>query len=108
MPASRLGFASGDTGIRDTGQNASQIQDAFRSLHYVAVTTCRPPLISAVTTISTPHFGDKPLVAWGQAPKSVLKTLHYFDIFAVIARMVENENSMRNIRGLILLRLKKV
>ena len=40
---------------------------------------CRPPLIPAVTTISTPHFGVRPHAAWGQAPKSVLKTLCYSD-----------------------------
>ena len=49
----------------DTGQNASHIQDAFRSLHYVAEATCRPPLIPIVTTISAPHFGDRPHVTWG-------------------------------------------
>ena len=37
-------------------------------------------LFPAVTTISTPHFGDRPHVAWGQAPKSVLKKLHYSGI----------------------------
>ena len=67
-------------GIRDTGQNASQAQDAFRSLHYVAEAACRPPLIPTVTTISAPHFGDRPRVTWGQAPKSVLKTPCYSDI----------------------------
>ena len=30
----------------DTGQNTSQVRDALRSLHYVAETTCRPPLVS--------------------------------------------------------------
>ena len=65
----------------DTGQNTSKAQDAFRSFHYVAVTTCRPPLIPAVTTIFTPHFGVKPHVAWGQTPKSVPETTRYSDIF---------------------------
>ena len=67
-------------GIRDTGQNASQVQDAFRSLHYVAETTCRPPLIPVVISISVPHFGDRPHAAWGQAPRSVLKTISYPNI----------------------------
>ena len=67
-------------GIRDTGQNTSPVQDAFRSLHYVAETTCRPPLVPAVTLISTPHFGFRHHAAWGQAPKSVLKTLCYSNI----------------------------
>ena len=57
-------------GIRDTGQNTSPIQDAFRSLHYVAVTTCRPPLIPAVTTIFTPHFGVDPMLR-GDRPQKV-------------------------------------
>ena len=67
-------------GIRDTGQNTLKAQDAFRSLHYVAEATCRPPLIPIVTTISAPHFGDRPRVTWGQAPKSMLKTRCYSDI----------------------------
>ena len=64
-------------GIRDTGQNASQVQDAFRSLHYVAVATCLPPLAPQQSHFSCPFFGDRPRVAWGQAPKSVLKKLDY-------------------------------
>ena len=80
VPASRLGFASGDTGIRDTGQNASLVQDAFRSLHYVAETCLPPSAYPAITTISTPLFGDRPHVAWGQTPKSVSKTPRYLDI----------------------------
>ena len=67
-------------GIRDTGQNTSKAQNALRSLHYVAVTTCRPQLVPAVTSIFVPHFGDIPQVAWGQAPKSVLKTIRYPNI----------------------------
>ena len=43
---------------------------------------CRPPLNPAVTTISTPHFGVRPRVAWGQAPKSVLKITCYSDIIS--------------------------
>ena len=66
-------------GIRDTGQNALKAHDAFRSLHYVAEATCRPPLIPAVTIISVPHFRGRPHAAQGQAPKSVLKTLCYSD-----------------------------
>ena len=95
-------------GIRDTGQNASQVQDAFRSLHYVAEATCRPPLIPDVTTISTPHFWGRPHVAWGQAPKSVQKIDCYSDIISNYRLNDKNENSMRNILGLILLRSKKV
>ena len=57
----------------DTGQNASKAQNALRSLHYVAETTCRPPLIPAVTTIVTPYFWGRPHVAWGQA----LRKLHF-------------------------------
>ena len=63
-------------GIRDTGQKTSKAQDVFRSLHYVAEATCRPPLVLTVTTISTSLFGDRPRVTWDQAPKSVLKK-HY-------------------------------
>ena len=55
-----------------------------------------------------PFFGDRPRVAWGQAPKSVLKHLIILIFFAIIAKMVENENPMRNILKLILLRLKEV
>ena len=67
-------------GIRDTGQNTLKAQDAFRSLHYVAEATCRPPLVPTVISMSAPHFGDRPCVTWGQTPKSVLKTLRYCDI----------------------------
>ena len=67
-------------GIRDTGQKTSKAQDAFRSLHYVAVATCRPPLALPQFHFSCPFFGDRPRVAWGQAPKSVLKNPHYSDI----------------------------
>ena len=95
-------------GIRDTGQNTAKAQDAFRSLHYVAEMTCRPPLVPTVTTISTALFGDRPRVTWGQAPKSVLKTLRYFNILRSYRLNSKNENSMRNILKLILLRLKKV
>ena len=95
-------------GIRDTGQNTSPVQDAFRSLHYVAV-TCLPSLACSAT-ISLPmlnFFGDRPLVAWGQTLKSVLKTIHYPNIPRSYRLNDKNENSMRNILGLILLRLKK-
>ena len=34
-------------------------------------------------------LGDRPRVAWGQAPKSALKTLRYFNILAVIAQIVK-------------------
>ena len=54
----------------DTGQNTSQVQDAFRSLHYVAVTTCRPPLIPAVTSIPPPILGSDPMVR-GARPQKV-------------------------------------
>ena len=53
-------------------------------------------------------FGDRPRIAWGRAPKSVLKKLRYFNILRSYRLNSENENSMRNILGLILLRLKKV
>ena len=95
-------------GIRDTGQNTSQVRDALRSLHYVAVVTCRPPLIPAVTSISTTHFGVRPHAAWGQAPRSMLKTLRYPNIPSSYRFNYKNKNSMRNILGLILLRSKKV
>ena len=72
-------------GIRDTGQNASQVQDAFRSLHYVAEATCRPPLIPTVTTISAPHFGDRPHVTW--APKTVLKNVIFGLIISSYLKM---------------------
>ena len=94
-------------GIRDTGQNTSQVQDAFRSLHYVAETCLPSSACPAVTKISTPHFGDRPRVTWGQAPKSVPKNLIIRILFAVIVKMVKIENTMRNILVLILLRLKK-
>ena len=41
-------------------------------------------------------------------PKVCQKHIVILIFFAIIAKMVENENSMRNILGLILLRLKKV
>ena len=47
-------------------------------------------------------------IAWGQAPKSVIKTLRYCDIIRSYRLNGINENSMRNILGLILLRSKKV
>ena len=53
-------------------------------------------------------FGDRPRIAWGRAPKSVLKKLRYFNILRSYRLNSKNENSMRNILGLILLRLKKV
>ena len=62
-------------GIRDTGQNTSQVQDAFRSLHYVAVATCRPPLIPTVTSISAPHLGDKTPCYVGDRPQNILLSL---------------------------------
>ena len=95
-------------GIRDTGQNASQEQDAFRSLHYVAETCLPPSACLAFTKISTPHFGDRPHVAWGQAPKSVLKNRHYSDVLRGYHQNGKKENLMRNILKLILLRSKKV
>ena len=72
------------------------------------MTTYRPQLIPAVTTIFTPYFWGRPHVAWGQAPKSVLKTLRYFNILRSYRLNSKNENSMRNILKLTLLRLKKV
>ena len=101
-------FGLSTLGIRDTGQNTSQAPNAFRSLHYVAVATCRPPLIPTVTTISAPHFGDRPHVTWGQVPKSVLKKHHYSKVLRGYRQNSKNENSMRNIFGLILLRLKRL
>ena len=67
-------------GIRDTGQNASKAQNALRSLHYVAETTCRPQLAPPQYRVPCSLFGDRPLVAWGQTPKSVLKTIRYLNI----------------------------
>ena len=52
-------------------------------------------------------FGDRPRVAWGQAPKSMLKTLRYFNIPRSYRLNSKNENSMRNILKLTLLRLKR-
>ena len=49
-----------------------------------------------------------PHAAWGQAPRSVLKTLYYSDIIRSYRLNGRNENSMRNILGLILLRSKEV
>ena len=60
-------------GIRDTGQNASKAQDAFRSLHYVAETTCRPQL-------APPQYHIPCLIFWGQTPRSMLKTISYPNI----------------------------
>ena len=88
-------------GIRDTGQNTSPVQNAFRSLHYVAV-TCLPSLACSAT-ISLPM-----LTFWGQTPRSVLKTFRYPNITHSYRLSDKNENSMRNICGLILLRSKKV
>ena len=55
-----------------------------------------------------PILGTRPHVAWGQAPKSVPKTLRYFNILRSYRLNSKDENSMRNILGLILLRSKKV
>ena len=63
-------FGLSTLGIRDTGQNASKAQNAFRSLHYVAETTCRPPLVPPSPQFPHLILGDRPHVAWGQAPKS--------------------------------------
>ena len=52
-------------------------------------------------------FGDRPHVAWGQAPKSVLKKLRYFNILRSYRLNSKDENSMRNILKLTLLRLKR-
>ena len=73
-------FGLSTLGIRDTGQNTSQVRDALRSLHYVAVTTCRPQLSPPQYHFPCSLFKVKPHVAWGQAPKSVLKTLRYCNI----------------------------
>ena len=67
-------------GIRNTGQNASKAQDAFRSLHYVAVTTCRPQLVPPQYHFPCSLLGDRPHASWGQVPKSVLKTISYPNI----------------------------
>ena len=37
----------------------------------------RPPLAPPQSHLSCPFFGDRPRVAWGQTPKSVLKTIRY-------------------------------
>ena len=58
-------------------------------------------------TSHTSFFGDRPHIAWGQTPKSVLKTLHYFNILRSYRPNSKNENSMRNILKLSLLRFKK-
>ena len=42
--------------------------------------SCRPPLASLTQPFLRLIFGDRPHVAWGQAPKSVLKMLNYFDV----------------------------
>ena len=46
-------------------------------------------------------------VAWDQAPKSVLKTLYYPDILCSYRLSDKNENPMRKILKLTLLRFKK-
>ena len=95
-------------GIRNTGQNVSQVQNALRSLHYVAVTCLPSSAYPRRHHNFHPSFWGRPHVAWGQAPKSVLKKSHYSDILRSYRQNVKNENSMRNILELALLRLKKV
>ena len=54
----------------DTGQNTSQVQDAFRSLHYVAVTCLPPSACPAVTSISYLILGSDPM-SRGARPQKV-------------------------------------
>ena len=67
-------------GIRDTGQNTSKVQDAFRSLHYVAEATCRPPL--SPPSPQFPHLilGTDPMLRGARPKKCVKKSslLRYF------------------------------
>ena len=59
-------------------------------------------------TSHTSFFGDRPHVAWGQAPKSVLKNRHYSNVLRGYHQNGKNENLMRNMLKLSLLRLKEV
>ena len=93
-------------GIRDTGQNTSKAQNAFRSLHYVAEATCRPPLDLPLPRFPRLILGTDPMSRGARPQNEYQKYLVILIFFAIIAKMVENENSMRNILGLILLRLK--
>ena len=56
-------------GIRDTGQNTSPVQNALRSLHYVAVTTCRPQLAPPQYHFPCLIFGAKTPCRVGPSPK---------------------------------------
>ena len=57
-------------------------------------------------TSHTSFFGDRPHAAW--APKSVLKTIHYPYILRSYRLSDKNENPIRNILKLTLLRLKRL
>ena len=67
-------------GIRDTGQNASQVQDAFRSLHYVAETCLPPSACPAITTISLLFWGQTPCCV-GPGPKKCARNTSLFRYF---------------------------
>ena len=53
-------------------------------------------------------LGTDPVLRGARPQKECQKHLVILTFFAIIAKMVENENPMRNILGLILLRSKKV
>ena len=95
-------------GIRDTGQNASQVQDAFRSLHYVAVMPCRPPLDPPLPQFTPLTLGTDPVLRGARPQKVCQKYLTFLTFLTIIVKMVRNENAMWNIIKLTLLRLKKV
>ena len=95
-------------GIRDTRQNASQVQDAFRSLHYVAEATCRPPPVPPSPQFPHLILGTDPMSRGARPQKVCQKYLTFLTFLTIIVKMVRNENPMRNILKLILLRLKEV
>ena len=53
-------------------------------------------------------LGTDPVLRGARPQKVCQKHIVILTFFAIIAKMVENANSMRNILGLSLLRLKKV
>ena len=73
-------FGLSTLGIRDTGQKTSKAQDAFRSLHYVAV-TCLPSSACPYTiSLPIPHFWGQTPWCVGPDPKKSVKTPCYSDI----------------------------
>ena len=71
-------------GIRDTGQNASHVQDAFRSLHYVAVASLSSSACTTPISLLMPHFlGTDPMLRGG--PKKCDKNALLFRYYSQLS-----------------------